>query len=168
MNNAERRSEYGRARCRPEAALPEIEANKVMPALSFTALIDLVVDWSLQHGGKEVLWNVMSLMHRRVAEIDHLEPAPRHTPVGELRRAVLLLLQKPVRSDTATPVTTSADLPVSQTGPYPSERLINDAAYPAIAEMIWPESWAAEHNREIWGTGLMADMHGDQADGFFE
>jgi hypothetical protein len=34
--------------------------------------------------------------------------------------------------------------------------------------MIWPESWAAEHTREIWGARLMADMYGDQADGFFE
>lgn len=73
MNNAELQREYERARCRLVAALDEIKADKVEPGISFTALIDLLVDWSLQQGGKQTLWEVMSAMHGRIAELDYIE-----------------------------------------------------------------------------------------------
>jgi len=48
MTHEKAQHDYDRARRRLHAALDEIKADEIDPAISFTAVIDLLVDWSLQ------------------------------------------------------------------------------------------------------------------------
>jgi hypothetical protein len=68
MTHEKAKSDYERARRRLHAALDEVKADGIDPAMSFTALIDLLVDWSLQMDGKQTLWDVVGLMQSRVDE----------------------------------------------------------------------------------------------------
>lgn len=68
MANEKAKSDYERARCRLGSALEEIKDDGISPGMSFTALIDLLVDWSLQIGGKQTLWDAVGLMQNRVDE----------------------------------------------------------------------------------------------------
>jgi hypothetical protein len=68
MTNEKAKSDYERARRRLHAALDDIRADGISPPMSFAALVDLLVDWSLQMGGKQTLWDAVGLMHSRVDE----------------------------------------------------------------------------------------------------
>jgi hypothetical protein len=68
MTNEKAKSDYERARRRLHAALDDIQSDGISPQMSFTALVDVLVDWSLQLGGKETLWDAVGLMHSRVNE----------------------------------------------------------------------------------------------------
>ena len=79
MTNEEARRDYERARRILHAALDRIRADEISPPMSFAALVDLLVDWSLQMGGKETLWDAVALMHSRVDEHSQIaQQMPRH------------------------------------------------------------------------------------------
>lgn len=65
--------EYERARNRLHEALESIQADDISPCTSFVALVDLLVDRSLQSGGKSALWEAVALMHNRVGELSQVE-----------------------------------------------------------------------------------------------
>jgi hypothetical protein len=46
MTNEKAKSDYGTARRRLHVALDDLRADGINPAMSFAALIDLLVDWS--------------------------------------------------------------------------------------------------------------------------
>ena len=55
MTNEKGKSDYERARRRLHAALGDIRTDGISAAMSFAALVDILVDWSLQMGGKQTL-----------------------------------------------------------------------------------------------------------------
>ena len=68
-----KRNEYDPARRKLNKALRDMEADKITPCIAFAALVDLIVDWSMDMGGKQVLWDAVGLMHSRVEELNQLE-----------------------------------------------------------------------------------------------
>jgi hypothetical protein len=80
MENEKTQSEYERARLRLCAALDQIKADGINPGVSFMALVHLLADWSIQAGGKQVLWDAVGLMHSRAESCNQVErEIPRQT-----------------------------------------------------------------------------------------
>lgn len=66
------------------------------------------------------------------------------------------------KPDTAVPVANGCALPRAAASgdvtasPFQTEPTIDGALYLA-AEILWPEPWAAAHNRELWNFEITRD-----------